>query len=210
GGPGHHLLADHDVPGRGLLQSGDTAQERGLPRPRGAEQGEELPVGHIERHLVQDWGRSGAEGLGHSAESDGGHGPKLPGRRRPAPVGTGSGTGVYPAPVRALTLVLAASLAACESPFVPPPPTTGTSGGGAAATLTLRPDSLRLFVDDTFSLIATVRDSQGQTLVRAVTWSVDDSSVAEVLSTGVLIALDSGHTMVRATADGLVDSTLIR
>jgi len=112
--------------------------------------------------------------------------------------------------VRALTLVLAASLAACESPFVPPPPTTGTSGGGAAATLTLRPDSLRLFVDDTFSLIATVRDSQGQTLVRAVNWSVDDSSVAEVLSTGVLIALDSGHTMVRATVDGLVDSTLIR
>jgi alpha-tubulin suppressor-like RCC1 family protein len=111
--------------------------------------------------------------------------------------------------VRTLTIVLAACLAACESPFVAPPPTTGTMQGGAA-TLTLRPDSLRLFVDDTFALIVTVRDSQGQVLVKPVTWTVDDSTVAQVSSDGVAIAMGSGFTVVRAMSGGVADSTLIR
>lgn len=111
--------------------------------------------------------------------------------------------------MRAIPIVLAACVAACESPFVAPPPTTGTPQG-AAATLTLRPDSLRLFVDDTFALIVTVRDSQGQVLVKPVTWTVNDSTVVQVSSEGIAIALDSGHTMVHATSGGVADSTLIR
>ena len=112
--------------------------------------------------------------------------------------------------MRALPLVLAACVAACESPFVAPPPTTGPPQKGAPATLTLRPDSSQLFVEDTLFLIASVRDSQGQLLLKPISWTVDDSNVVSVQATGVVVALDSGHTMVRATFGGLSDSTLIR
>jgi hypothetical protein len=111
--------------------------------------------------------------------------------------------------VRAISIVLAACVTACESPFVAPPPTTGPPQKGAPATLTLRPDSSQLFVDDTLVLTASVLDSQGQLLVKPISWTVDDSNVVSIQVTGVAIALDSGQTMVHATFANLSDSALI-
>ena len=101
-------------------------------------------------------------------------------------------------------------LAACDAPFRPPAPTTGGHPGGAAKTITLRPDSAQLFVDDTLRLVVSVRDSQGQLLVTPVTWSVDDSTVVTVDANGIAIAVDSGTTMVRVMSAGLKDSTPVR
>ncbi|HZH41650.1 MAG TPA: Ig-like domain-containing protein [Gemmatimonadales bacterium] len=111
--------------------------------------------------------------------------------------------------MRSASLLIVVLLAACDSPFRPPPPTTGGSTG-LAKTLTLRPDSAQLYVDDTLRLFVSVRDAHGQLLVTPVTWSVDDSQVVTVDSNGLAIAVDSGTTMVRATSQGLQDSTTLR
>jgi alpha-tubulin suppressor-like RCC1 family protein len=111
--------------------------------------------------------------------------------------------------VRTASIFIVVLLAACDSPFRPPSPTSG-GPTGPARTLTLRPDSARLYVDDTLRLLVSVRDAQGQLLVTPVTWSVDDSNVVTVDPNGLAIAVDSGTTMVRATSEGLKDSTTLR
>ncbi len=112
--------------------------------------------------------------------------------------------------MRPSPIVLLVILAACDSPFTPPPPTVGTTPTDAPKTLTLRPDSANLFADDTLQMLATVKDSAGQSLVMTVTWSVDDSNVVTVDPNGRAVAVDSGTTMVRVRAAGLEDSTRIR
>lgn len=127
-------------------------------------------------------------------------------RRQLAP---GTGPGYILALVRSTSLCILVLLAACDAPFRPPPPTTGGSSG-PAKTLTLRPDSARLYVDDTLRLLVSVRDAQGQLLVTPVTWAVDDTNVVKLDPNGLAIAVDSGTTMVRAASEGLQDSATLR
>jgi len=106
--------------------------------------------------------------------------------------------------VRPLPFFVALSVAACDS-FAPPPLTH--SGPGPVASVVVHPDSADLIVDDTLSLAAIALDAQGDTVTDAVvTWTTDDSNVVVVLPGGLAIAVSSGATLIRASADGFSDS----
>lgn len=108
-------------------------------------------------------------------------------------------------------MLCAVLVAACDPPFAAPPPTSGgTTPPDSAVTLTVRPDSADLFVDDTVVFIASPRNKQGQVLTLPVVWSSSDSDVVTVLQTGMVIAADSGVATVRAVSQGLTDSVEVR
>ena len=108
-------------------------------------------------------------------------------------------------------MLCAVLVAACDPPFAAPPPTSGgTTPPDSAVTLTVRPDSADLFVDDTVVFIASPRNKQGQVLTLPVVWSSSDSGVLTVLQTGMVIAADTGVALVRAETEGLTDSVTVR
>src|SRR4029078_3733352 len=59
-------LLERDPPGIGLVNSGHGAQNAGLSAPRRAEQGEELPLSHLQRNPVG--GAYGTEAFRHPLE----------------------------------------------------------------------------------------------------------------------------------------------
>ena len=67
---GNDPVADEDFPGRRLFQAGDAPQRRRLAAPRGAQQHQELPIGHHERDVSKRVAAGGVEGLGQLAEGD--------------------------------------------------------------------------------------------------------------------------------------------
>lgn len=76
--------------------------------------------------------------------------------------------------------------------------------------VSLTPDSVTLEQGDTTTLTVRFFDASGTELIGpAATWSSDDTGVATVTQTGLVTAVDTGSTWIRATADSAVDSTFV-
>ena len=76
---GHVLAVDHDAAAVGGLEPGDDAQQRGLARAAGPEQGEELVPADFQRDGIDGGYRSEALGGAFDQQDVLGHGPR-PGR----------------------------------------------------------------------------------------------------------------------------------
>ena len=99
---------------------------------------------------------------------------------------------------------------ACATGYIrvgEPPPTT------SVATVTVTPSSLNMFVGDSVSIGATLRDSLGNTLTnRTVSWFSSDSATVRVIGYGtnaVLRALKVGTATIRAHSEGKEGSTSV-
>jgi hypothetical protein len=80
---------------------------------------------------------------------------------------------------------------------------TVSTAPAAVATVTLSPSTLSLAPGATSQLSATLRDASGNTLTgRTVTWSISNSFVATVSSTGLVTGVGAGSTVVTATSEG--------
>ena len=74
--------------------------------------------------------------------------------------------------------------------------------------VTLAPDSARVQLGDSQQYSATPRDSAGNPLAgRAVSWSVTNTSIATISSSGLATTHASGSTRVIATVEGIADTT---
>ena len=63
---------------------------------------------------------------------------------------------------------------------------------------------------DVDTVPVTVKNARGAALARgAVTWTSDDATIAKVSTSGVITAVDTGQTVVRATSGALYDSALV-
>ncbi len=63
---------------------------------------------------------------------------------------------------------------------------------------------------DVDTVPVTIRNARGAALTRgAVTWTSDDATIAKVGTSGVVTAVDTGQTVVRATSGALYDSVLV-
>ena len=63
---------------------------------------------------------------------------------------------------------------------------------------------------DVDTVPVTIRNARGAALTRgAVTWTSDDATIAKVSTSGVVTAVDTGQTVVRATSGTLYDSVLV-
>src|SRR5881628_3548696 len=86
---------------------------------------------------------------------------------------------------------------------LPPPPPPGDS----VATVEVTPSADTVAVGDSASFFATLRDANGNILSgRAVSWTVNDSSVARIEGafgqTAVIRAVGTGSALVTATSEG--------
>ena len=76
----------------------------------------------------------------------------------------------------------------------------------AVSTVTVTPDSLTMFTNQSQQLTATAKDSVGNALTlngRAVIWSSDNLPVASVSSSGVVSSISPGTANVRVTIDNV-------
>ena len=64
---------------------------------------------------------------------------------------------------------------------------TAETGDGPPASISLNPSTIEIFTKETQSLIAAVRDADGNVLSASVSWSSSNRSVAEVNTTGVVV-----------------------
>ena len=72
-----------------------------------------------------------------------------------------------------------------------------------AAAVAVSPDSVTLVPDSTQQLTATTRDIFGDVIQnRPLTWSISDTTVASISSTGLVTALAAGSATVTAAVDG--------
>jgi len=79
-----------------------------------------------------------------------------------------------------------------------------------AASVVITPDSVGVAAGDTVSLTAAVRDSAGATITgRVVSWSISDTTVAVISSTGRLAARAVGVAAVIASCDGASTSAKV-
>src|SRR5438093_520093 len=86
---------------------------------------------------------------------------------------------------------------------LPPPPPPGDS----VATVEVTPSADTVAAGDSASFFATLRDANGNILSgRAVSWTVNDSSVARIEGafgqTAVIRAVGTGSALVTATSEG--------
>ncbi len=83
-------------------------------------------------------------------------------------------------------------------------------GDPLATSLTLTPDSSLIRVSDTLRVVADARDAGGGSVTGLpLEWSLSDSAVAEVDSTGLVRGTAPGTTWVRARTGSLVDSVRV-
>lgn len=102
----------------------------------------------------------------------------------------------------AVAVALLGTLSCGDGPAAPPPPAP------VAATVTVNPPSASLSaIGETVRLSADVRDGDGRALAgAAVSWSSSDASVAEVGTSGQVMAAGNGTATIRATT-GSVSGT---
>jgi uncharacterized protein YjdB len=72
------------------------------------------------------------------------------------------------------------------------------------------PDSLVLMRADAAPLALVVRDARGRLLARGATWTSATPGIASVAANGVVTGAAPGIVQVRATVDGVADSTRVR
>ena len=77
-------------------------------------------------------------------------------------------------------------------------------------TLTLAPSATSLFVGDSTRLVATLRDGSGTIVSATFTWTVDNVSVAQVDSTGLVRGVSPGSVAVQVTARGQTASASLQ
>lgn len=115
---------------------------------------------------------------------------------------------MFPIMRRVALAVTIASLAACgggDSATSPTPTPTPNPNPQPApvATVALTPDSSSVFTGRTRELVATVRDSAGNTLNgRTITFASSAPEVAIVSVTGAVTGVNTGRAVISATAEG--------
>lgn len=98
---------------------------------------------------------------------------------------------------RATVWTVAAVVAACSTA------TTDLVGGGDVATVSITPSTTTVAIGAQVPLQALVKDPDGKTLGGVpVVWSVQNSTVATISSTGVVTGVALGSTQVAASANG--------
>ena len=70
-------------------------------------------------------------------------------------------------------------------------------------TVTVTPSSTTIIVGQSTTLTATVKDVNGNTVLRTVSWSSNKPAKATVTSSGVVTAVDTGAVTITATAEGV-------
>ena len=89
-----------------------------------------------------------------------------------------------------------------------------SAGGGAPAivtTISVAPAAVDLDVGETQAIAASAFDAEGRVVSgRTVTWESADASVASVSSSGVVTAVGTGTTTIRATIDGVWEVVTVR
>lgn len=101
---------------------------------------------------------------------------------------------------RTLVMMLAAALAACESPAKPIP----------VASVVLSPLAPSVIVGTPQQFTATARDAQGATLAgRAAVWSSLSTTTANVSASGLVSTISPGVATIQATVEGIVGATTI-
>ena len=99
---------------------------------------------------------------------------------------------------RPAVVALAALIgAACDTPF---------EFQAQAAAIHVSPDTLSLQAGDSAQLSAQVTDSSGHVLSVAVFWSSSVDSAATVSSRGMVRSIAPGIVVIRASAEGVIDS----
>ena len=91
------------------------------------------------------------------------------------------------------------------SPPPPPPPPPPA----AVASVSVGPDTTTLVAQQTRQLSATPRDSAGNALTRAVSWSSSTPGVASVSGTGLVTAHGPGSASITATSEGRVGTATV-
>ena len=77
-----------------------------------------------------------------------------------------------------------------------------STGPAAVAVVSITPTTHTMMVGDEVQLAATLKDGQGQTLTgRALTWSVEPSTIATISPNGKLTAIAPGAAHVTATSE---------
>lgn len=80
---------------------------------------------------------------------------------------------------------------------------TVTAPVAVVASVAVSPASRTLFISDTATFVATVRDSDGRTITgRSITWSSSDTRIATVSSAGLVTATGAGSAVIAATVEG--------
>jgi hypothetical protein len=91
------------------------------------------------------------------------------------------------------------------------PVSTATSGGGSdapVASVALSLSSSTISVGQTTQAMAVAKDESGNVLTgRVVTWQSASATVATISPTGLITALSTGSSRIRATSEGKSDST---
>src|SRR5207237_78388 len=75
--------------------------------------------------------------------------------------------------------------------------------------LTISPAAANVFVNDTTRFTATLRDKNGAAVSTPLSWSVDNTSIAQVDTTGTVHAAKAGSATVEARARGLMAAASI-
>lgn len=102
-------------------------------------------------------------------------------------------------------LALFLLLTACGDDPVRPP-----DGVGPVDSVSVLPTAATLVIGDTARLVATARDSAGNTVEETTfTWSTNNANAASVSSTGLVTALAAGVASITATANGFSGSATI-
>lgn len=109
--------------------------------------------------------------------------------------------------VSGLFLLVACGSATSPTPPPPPPPPPPPN---AVASVMVTATSTTIAINDLLTLVATVKDAQGNTLTgHAVTWTSSAPAVATVSASGVVTAIAAGSATIHATSDGVTGSLAI-
>ena len=85
----------------------------------------------------------------------------------------------------------------------------GGNGGPTIATVQVSPSTLELDVGETEGLTATARTATGQTVTTSFTWSTRGEGIATVSTSGLVLAVGPGSTLIDASAGGVTGSAAI-
>jgi len=81
---------------------------------------------------------------------------------------------------------------------------------GAAVSVTILPDSQAFLVGEAIRMVADARDDAGARVYRTPTWTISDTTIATIGTTGILTARALGEVTVSAMLDGVTGTTPLR